>query len=64
MHCFVVKLAVRTVNAVFLRANYCVNGAEGGPSNGSGLKISGWVEPRKCFCRQLLNCLNKRTRTA
>ena len=47
MHCFVVKLAVRTVTAVFLKANYCVNGAEGGPSTGSGLKSSGWVDPSR-----------------
>ena len=30
----------------------------------SGLKSSGWVEPRRCFSKQLLNCLSIRTLTA
>ena len=63
MNCFHFKLAVRTVTAVFQGANYCVKSAEGGPSTGSVLNSSGWVEPRRCFIKQLLNCLGIRTLT-
>jgi len=47
---------VHTVTGVFQRANYCVKYGEGGPSVGRVSKSSGWVESRRWFSKQLLNC--------
>jgi hypothetical protein len=54
---------VHTVTGVFGRANYCVKCAEGGPSTGSGLNSSGWVELRRWFSKQLQNCQTIKTIT-
>ena len=53
-------MAVLTEVAVFKGANFFVKRAEGGPSTGSGLNISGWVEQRRHFCKQLIKCLSIR----
>jgi hypothetical protein len=57
----VLYLAVPTVTAVFERANYCVKCAKGGPSTGSDLKNSGWVEQRRWISEQPLKYLSTLT---
>jgi len=57
------NLAVHITPAVFYRANYCVRCAEGGPSVGRVSNSSGWVELRRWFSKQLLNCQTIQTIT-
>ena len=64
LHIFNIKLSVRIVTVVLQRVNYCVKCAGGGPSTGSGVESCGWVQPRSCFSKHLLNCLNISTLTA
>jgi hypothetical protein len=59
----VLSLSVHTVTNVFWRANYCVTCEEGGPSVSSSLNSSGWVESRRWFSKQLLNCQTIKTTT-
>jgi hypothetical protein len=63
-HCFSVTVAVLTVIAVFQDTNYCVKCVEGGPSTSRGFNSSSWIEPRRCFSEQLVNCLSIRTQSA
>jgi len=61
MHSLVLSLSVHTVTGVFWRAKYCVKGSDGGHSTGSRLNSSGWVELRRWFSKQLLNCQTIKT---
>ena len=47
---------MHTVTGVFWRANNCFICSGGVPSVGSFLNSSGWVELRRWFSKQLLNC--------
>ena len=57
------SLSVHAVTGLFLRANYCVMCSEGGLSSDSGLNSSDWVELRRWFSKQLLNCQTIKTIT-
>jgi hypothetical protein len=46
------------IEAAVLGANCCVKCAEGDPSAGNVLKSSGWVEPRRHFCKELMKGLS------
>ena len=57
------KLSVHTVTDVFWKDNYCVKCTVGGPSVGRVSNSSGWVELRRWFSKQLLNCQTIKTLT-